>query len=76
LWKKEEAYQPGSINHSGEQEQMSSSLLSFEEAGGTKQKQNSVTKKMTLHKVNILSNESQHVSSLLLQNRFKFIWLL
>lgn len=34
LWKKKEAYQPaGEINHSGEQEQMSSSLLSFEEAG-------------------------------------------
>jgi transposase len=68
LWKKEEAYQPERIiNHSGEQEQMSSSLLSFEEAGNTKQKENSATPRMTLHKVNILSNESQHVSSLLLQ---------
>ena len=34
MWKKKEAYQPaGNINHSGEQEQMSSSLLSLEEAG-------------------------------------------
>ena len=34
MWKKKEAYQPGGkITHSGEQEQMSSSLLSFEEAG-------------------------------------------
>ncbi len=34
MWKKKEAYQPTrNTNHSGEQEQMSSSLLSFEEAG-------------------------------------------
>lgn len=34
MWKKKEAYQPtGKISHSGEHEQMSSSLLSFEEAG-------------------------------------------
>lgn len=34
IWKKKEAYQPTrKINHSGEQEQMSSSLLSFKEAG-------------------------------------------
>ena len=34
MWKKKEAYQTArEINHSGEQEQMSSSLLSFEEAG-------------------------------------------
>jgi transposase len=34
LWKKKEAYQAvGEHSHSGEQEQMSSSLLSFEEAG-------------------------------------------
>jgi transposase len=34
LWKKKEAYQPlRNANHSGEQEHMSSSLLSFEEAG-------------------------------------------
>jgi transposase len=67
LWKKKEAYQPINEKYSGEQEQMHSSLLSFEEAGTTKQKQNSATQKMTLHKVNILSNESQHASSLLLQ---------
>lgn len=67
LWKKEEAYEPIRINHSGDQEQTSSSLLSFEEAGETDTKQNSATQKATLHKVNILSNESQHASSLLLQ---------
>lgn len=34
MWKKKEGYQPDrNINHSGEQEQVSSSLLSFEEAG-------------------------------------------
>jgi transposase len=34
MWRKKEAYQPvREISHSGEQEQMSSSLLSFEEAG-------------------------------------------
>jgi len=34
MWKKKGAYQPTrNTNHSGEQEQMSSSLLSFEEAG-------------------------------------------
>lgn len=38
LWKKEEAYKPQSpMNHSGEQELMSTSLLSFEEAGETNQ---------------------------------------
>jgi len=67
LWKKEEAYEPIRINHSGDQEQTSSSLLSFQEAGETDTKQNSATQKATLHKVNILSNDSQHASSLLLQ---------
>ena len=34
MWKKKEAYQPaGKTTHSGEQEQLSSSLLSFAEAG-------------------------------------------
>ncbi len=34
MWKKKEAYQPTrNTDHSGEQEQLSSSLLSFEEAG-------------------------------------------
>jgi hypothetical protein len=68
MWKKKEAYQPaGKISHSGEQEQMSSSLLSFEEAGELYEKENSANSKLTLHKVNILSNQSQHVSSLLSQ---------
>jgi transposase len=67
LWKKEEAYQPVQIHHSEEQEQLSFSLLSFEEAGETDIKQNSATQKATLHKVNILSNQSQPASSLLLQ---------
>ncbi len=67
MWKKKEAYQSaGKINHSGEQEQLSSSLLSFAEAGELNLK-NSANSKPALHKVNILSNQSQHVSSLLLQ---------
>jgi transposase len=34
MWKKKEAYQPTrNINHSGEQEQTPSYLLSFEETG-------------------------------------------
>lgn len=68
MWKKKEAYQAAKkINHSGEQEQSSSSLLSFKEAGELNEKENSANSKLTLHKVNILSNQSQHVSSLLLQ---------
>src|SRR3954451_6175935 len=39
MWKKKEAYQSaGKINHSGEQEQLSSSLLSYEEAGAMHEK--------------------------------------
>ncbi len=50
-------------NHSGEQEQVSSSLLSFEEAGN----KILAAHKAALSKVNILSNKSQYVSSLLMQ---------
>ena len=68
MWKKKEAYQPeGKINHSGEQEQLSSSLLSFCKAEELTEKQNSANSKPSLHKVNILSNQSQLVSSLLMQ---------
>ncbi len=67
MYKKKEAYQPiRNIKYSGEQEQVSSSLLSFAEAGQLNEKQNSANPKAALHKVNILSNQSQYVSSLLL----------
>ena len=45
MWKKKEAYQQTrNSNYSGEQEQMSSSLLSFEEAGYFEWKQIAPTK--------------------------------
>jgi transposase len=67
MYKKKEAYQPiRNIKYSEEQEQVSSSLLSFAEAGQLNEKQNSANPKAALHTVNILSNQSQYVSSLLL----------
>ena len=69
VWKKKEGYQPlKKDNHSGEQEHVPSSLLSYKEADIPIEKESSANQKATLHKVDILSNQSQYVSSLLLQN--------